>query len=46
MALLPGMRLVPYEIQAPASGGMAEVYRTRCTLPRNFLALLRSDLAE
>src|SRR5258708_31614984 len=28
---------------SPASGGMGEVYRTRCTLPRNFFALLRSD---
>lgn len=43
MALIPGMKLGPYEIQSPESGGMEEVYRTRCTLPRTFVALLRSD---
>jgi hypothetical protein len=43
MALLAGMYLGPCEIQSPGSGGTEEVYRTRCTRPRNFFALLRSD---
>ena len=40
MALVPGMRLGPYEIESPlGAGGMGEVYKARDTRPNGTVAI-------